>query len=181
MTPTQAAVLDYYRERITRGGFVPTQVEAGQHFGVSTMRINTILRRLEEAGHLVRTPGKVRGVELAGAVSLVGVSSDAMRAELARRGELLDALNGSERVWLGRPRSYGAGSGTCAADGCQMEVKRGHLMCLEHRRAIPFKLQQRILTTHAAARRSRSPADAERYREAVTEARDVLGQNRASG
>lgn len=176
MTPTQAKVLDYYRDRITRGGFVPTQVEAARHFGVSTMRVNTILRRLEDAGYLVRTPGQVRGVELAGAVSLVAVPSDALRAELARRGELLDALDGGQIKHFGRPRSYGAGTGTCAAPGCQLEVQRGHLMCLSHWRALPFELRERILSSHRAARRSRHPSDAARYGEVVSEARDLLDQ-----
>lgn len=168
MTPVQSKVLDFYRDRITRGGFVPTQVEAGTHFGVSTMRINTILRTLERKGYLRRDPGRQRGIELAGVVSLVGVPSETLRAELARRGETLDALEGSEQ------RKFRRGGATCAADCCQLEVKQGNLFCLVHWRQLPQKLRHDLLSAFFAARNTRSSEDASRYQELLTEARDLI-------
>jgi hypothetical protein len=174
MTPVQLAVLDYYRERVAVGGFVPTRAEAARRFGVTTTRIGRVLEALEQQGFLVRHPGHPRRYELAGVVSLVGVPSDLLRAELARRGEVLDALDGGEQRALGGQRRSGAGDGICAAPGCQLQVQRGHLMCLSHWRALPFPLRKQIVSAHFAARRTRCPEDAQTYGDAVAEARAFL-------
>lgn len=180
MTPLELKGLDFIRERLA-AGLSPSYSEIATAIGCQKSGVHRIVTSLVRQGKLERLPRKARSLSLGGATDLRGVPTGELRAELARRGVTLDALNGGERVWLGRPRSYGAGSGTCAADGCQLEVQRGHLMCLEHWRALPFEVRERILSTHRAARRSRHPSDAALYGEAVTEARELLNQQRAFG
>lgn len=174
MSPAEAQLLAHYREWIMRAGFAPTQAEAARHFGVSVSCINDRIKKLERDGHIVRRHWQRGGVELAGVVSLVGVPSDALRAELARRGETLDALDGGERPRLGGARRFGGGSGSCAAPGCQLEVQRGHLMCLSHWRALPETLRHSILATHRRARELRCPEATRRFGQLVAEARDLL-------
>ncbi len=177
MTPAEATLLAHYRDRITRAGFAPTQAEAARYFGVSVSCINYRIKKLERGGHIVRHHWQRGGIELAGVVSLVGVPTSDLRAELARRGETLDALDGGERVRLGGTRRFGAGTGSCAAPGCQLEVSRGHLMCLSHWRALPETLRHAILSTHRRARQRGCEVATRRFGQLVAEARDYLERN----
>ncbi|WP_337846215.1 hypothetical protein [Sphingomonas sp.] len=173
MTPRELELLDLVRDRIA-AGVAPTYAEISSAMGISVSAVSSLIGSLIADGKLAKVPGKARSLNLRGVADLRSVPTASLQAELARRGVALDALDGGERVQFGRRRSRGAGSGTCAAPGCQLQVQRGHLMCLSHWRALPFALRKRILSTHMAARASRCPEDAARYGEAVAEAREML-------
>lgn len=159
MTPQQLSVLDALRVRID-AGFTPSLDELGRAVGRSKTAVFKTIGELEQAGVIGRRPGKSRSLTITGRPDLRLASTEAMEAELARRGRSFRALSGSVSY---APR----GSVTCAADCCQQRVRRGHLFCRDHWFALPGDLREQILATFGAK-------DVPGYEQAVTEARDRL-------
>lgn len=162
MTPNDVKVLDFVRERIAVTGFGPSIVEIGRHLGCKgKSHPHTIVDRLVDEGYLKRIPNRARGLRLADTPDLRAAPTDALRAELARRGETFDAL-------ADRPRGqFRRGVATCAADCCREEVRRGKLFCRRHWFLLPFSLRQDILAAFAAD-------DEALYQLYVSEARDRI-------
>lgn len=160
MTPHDLRALDCIRRSITVLGFAPTVRELADEIGIALSGTHRVIDRLVEAGKLRRTAARTRGLDLPGQPDLRIVDSQALRDELARRGETLDRLAGHA------PLAYGRRAASCAADCCQVEVRRGQLFCRTHWFALPRDLQDGI--KQAFARR-----DTSRYQELVAEARDI--------
>jgi DNA-binding MarR family transcriptional regulator len=160
MTPTQAKVLDIVRERLD-AGLSPSFGEVADACGVTRPTATEAVSRLVEAGYLRRVARRHRSIALADRPDLRAVSSEQLAAELARRGKTFGAIGGYNRPTMAR------GAVTCAADCCQVPVRRGHLFCRDHWFALPEQLRQRILASFGAK-------DVEGYEMAVTEARDRL-------
>lgn len=159
MTPRQIEVLDLVRE-LGDHGLTPTVRQIGERVGISSPSgVQRVLDALVREGRLERTPGTPRSLRVAGRPDLRLASTNALRAELARRGETLEALSTAE------PRAYG-GRASCAADTCGAAVQRGHLFCRTHWFRLPARLREDILA--AFARR-----DTARYQELVAQARDI--------
>jgi hypothetical protein len=170
MSPHQVQTLDFVRERIAGAGYCPTYREIAAEVGTTPSYAHRLVAELVDAGKLRRRPGARRGLELADRADLRGVPSDALRDELARRGETLGALSRE-------PRAYGRNPG-CAADTCGAAVERGHLFCRTHWFALDRDLRDGLLTAHSRARRTRSPADASAYQALLTQARDAIDGGR---
>lgn len=157
MTPRQLQLLDFIRVRL-ENGVNPSYAEIAQGLGFANRSsAHQIVARLIEAGYLRRGPGHARSLELVERKDLRGTSSDALRAELARRGEAIEL----QREPLGHGRQA-----TCAADTCGVAVQRGRLFCRHHWFKLPHSLRDEILRAHAAR-------DARRYQALVAEARDI--------
>ena len=93
MTPRQAELLRIVERHIMATGMAPTYDEMRDALGVSGKSVvHGLIDELIGDGRLIRRPGKARGLDLAprsdGGVGIRQVTSDALRAELARRGEL---------------------------------------------------------------------------------------------
>jgi hypothetical protein len=159
MTELQLAALDFIRHRITEVGYAPTVQEIADEVGTCLSGAHGMIRALIAGGYLVRAKGAHRGLSLTDHVDLRGVGTSALRAELARRGVTLEALQVRESL------AYGTRRG-CAADSCGAEVRPGMLMCRTHWFMLGRDLQNAI--TQAFARR-----DTARYQELVAEARDI--------
>ncbi len=166
MTPNQQEALDFIRERIDVAQLSPTLEEIANRVRVSRAGAWKIVGALEEQGYLRRRTGKRRGIELAGRVDLRAVGTNAILAELARRGVTTGALTRPER------RAFRRGDVTCAADCCDIVVKRGHAFCLGHWRSISPGTQRALLASHRQAVDSGDPVDATRYQEVFGRARD---------
>ena len=160
MTPAQAKVLDAVRERID-AGLSPSQAEIGRACGVTRQAAASAVDRLVQLGHLRRLPRRDRAIALPDRPDLRTVSSDELSAELARRGKTFGAIGGYARSMMAR------GAVTCAADCCQVPVRRGHLFCRDHWFKLPQDLRERILGAFGAK-------DHQAYEGAVTEARDRI-------
>lgn len=143
MTPRELKTLDFVIDQIGRVGVSPTMDEIAAHLGLVKSQAHKIVSSLVDAGKLRRRDRVKRGLEIVGAVDLRAASAEALRAELARRGMTLGALDRD------RPASMARGTAHCAADGCQMGVKRGHLMCYRHWSVLPNTLQHGLLDAHA--------------------------------
>lgn len=86
MTPHQIALLDLIRDAIERTGVAPSYDELAQKLGLrSRGSTHTMVDRLIRDGHLVRLTNQHRGLALPG-VDLRGASTQALEAELTRRG-----------------------------------------------------------------------------------------------
>lgn len=146
-----------FRDFVDRFGRSPTVRELGDLTGMSSIGAWKHVQALIGDGLLVKYGHRA---ELPGHIDLVGVTTRQMRAELARRGVTMDAL---ERPKLpfdeGRP---------CAANHCLERVERGMLMCREHWFALPPRLRSAIMNAWSA-RNTRA------YQAAVEAARDHLG------
>ncbi len=160
MTPLELKTLDYVREEIAGTGIAPSVREIARRVGSGVNSAHSALTRLVEAGYLIRRPHRERGLSLADTVDLRGVPTDLMRAELGRRGETFDSIATYERRAFGKAVS-------CAADSCQIEVKRGMLFCRRHWFSLPQSLQQDI-------KRAYSAKDTSKYQVFVSEARDRI-------
>ncbi|MEO7688782.1 MAG: hypothetical protein ABIS51_05805 [Sphingomonas sp.] len=172
MTPQGLETLDFVRVHIQRMGVGPRYQEIGEAFGIGPVAAFYRVEKLVEAGQLQKGP---RGsLELVGTPDLRTVDSAALRAELARRGEIVGALAVPERHVMGR-RAV-----TCAAPCCDIEVPMGHLMCRDHWLSLPFELRQDLLRAHSQARRSGTPDDAQFYGDLVDQARELTGRQRAA-
>ncbi|HYD12706.1 MAG TPA: hypothetical protein VEC11_07650 [Allosphingosinicella sp.] len=85
MTPEGLQLLTFIRGRIERTGVAPSYREMMSELGMrSNSGVFLMVARLVEAGHLVRVPGRHRGLRLPG-VDLRSVPTHRLRAELARR------------------------------------------------------------------------------------------------
>nr|WP_277991073.1 helix-turn-helix domain-containing protein [Sphingomonas panni] len=166
MTPTQLAVLDHVRERLTNIGHCPTVREIADHVGCGVSNAHRLIEKLVEQGALRRTADKARSLALPDRPDLRSVGSDVLHAELARRGETLEALSYGQRLAFGRVR-------TCAVDGCVQMVTPGHLMCRAHWWALSPELQTAIKDAHAAQ-------NLPTYRRLVVEARDIAAHKRVA-
>jgi hypothetical protein len=165
MTPRETVVVDMVRERLQAGVAAPSLREIGSRAGVSAAGAKGIVDRLVSQGVLARIPAARRSLRLADGIDLRGVASDALRAELARRGETLDALGAGTRL------AFAKGAVTCAADCCQVQVERGKLFCRRHWFTLPRVLREDILRAFAAK-------DVTRYQELVARARDGIDSGR---
>lgn len=86
MTPLQKKALDLIRARIERDGIAPSYEEVRQELGLSSKSGPArLIDALVKQGKLVKRPAHARGVALPG-VDLASASTDALVAELARRG-----------------------------------------------------------------------------------------------
>ncbi|WP_034157895.1 LexA family protein [Sphingomonas sp. ERG5] len=168
MTPLQLKLLDAVRDSLSQYGYSPRIADLAAALRVSLPRIGQLITELVDGGHLNRAPNKARGLSLPGVCDLRSVSSEQLRDELARRGEVVGALSVPARRILGR-------GVTCAADCCDIEVKVGHLMCRDHWLSLPFDLRQSILAAHSQARRTGAVEDADCFGELVRQARELTG------
>lgn len=149
-------ILAEVRKRIEAGvGF--TYQEVGDKIGMSAPGVWSHVQALVGEGQLVK---RGQTIVLPGFVDLTGVPTDALRAELARRGVTMEALE-APKLWWDEGRS-------CAANHCQERVKRGMLMCRAHWFALPVKYRSDIMNAWGAR-------NMEAYQEAVERARNFLG------
>lgn len=159
MTPFQQRALDFVRHRITEVGHAPLRREIADHLRISDSGATDVIRSLEQLGKLRRTNAGSRNLELADQPDLRMAGSSALRAELMRRGEILEGL--------GAPRGLAPGTTKhCAADSCGASVPIGHLFCRAHWWKLPARLQDDIKDAHARR-------DRRRYQSAIAEARDI--------
>ncbi len=158
MTPHQLQAFDFVRDRLTETGYAPTIRELAGHLRCGVSNAHAVIEQLAEAGHLIRTAGRHRGLALPG-VDLRLVGSSALRAELARRGETLEGL-GARQIAHGTQR-------TCAADSCGAPVQVGHLFCRPHWYKVPADLRDGILQAHRRR-------DTGRFQSLVAQARDLV-------
>ncbi|MDF7777341.1 hypothetical protein P1X14_18935 [Sphingomonas sp. AOB5] len=166
MTPRQQQVLDYYRDCIVRSGFTPTIRDVAKKIGKAHGRVHDVVGELVAMGHLIRTPGKVRGIELGGVTDVRATPTDVMLAELERRGEVVGGLSVPEKT------SFNRADRCCARSGCRVTVPMGHIFCLTDWRAISPATQTELLDAHRAAVRVRTPEAVARYQAAFGAARD---------
>lgn len=160
MTPLELKALDYIRERVALG-VPPTLDEISNHTGIcSKSHAHRVVTSLELQGKLSRMPHRARGLTLGDQPDLTAAPTEQLKAELARRGVTLEALAAPTRMAFGRAVS-------CAADCCQVQVKRGHLFCRGHWFSLDQSLRDGILAAYGAK-------DVTRYQELVTRARDII-------
>lgn len=159
MTPGQLQVLDCVREMLTYE-VSPSVREIADACEISVTQAHMRIAALVDCGALERGAGKVRNLKLVGVPDLRAVPTDAIRAELARRGVTLDALSTRTRPAIGREM-------TCAADTCGHVVQRGHLFCREHWFKLEPGLRHRILRAFA-------DKDVSTYQRLVAQARDEI-------
>lgn len=149
-------VLAFVRDRIEQTGFAPSCREIGDGLGISGVASWRHVQALIAEGKLTAPARGKFG--LPDPVGLESVGTDRLRAELARRGVTMDALQ-EPRQDRGRP---------CAANGCGRLVERGKLMCRDHWFRLPTAYRRDILEAFSA----RQPRA---YQDAVERARDHLG------
>lgn len=170
LSAREASVLRYVRE--TADAEINLSVrDVADHEGIGISKAHKVLSSLIAAGFLSHEPRKPRSIRPAGHVDLRAVPAQRLRAELARRGETLDAMRAGPIATGRRARQDG---GICAADTCGAVVPFGHLMCRQHWFALPANLQAGLKRAHAEARRTRSKSDIARYQEVLTAARDLV-------
>lgn len=149
MTRLDLAVLDYVRTHIERTGVAPTIREIGAAVGKRGIQsIYNSLDRLVWSGKLERAVNRTRGLSLVGAPDLTIATTEALKAELGRRGVTGAALERPEQVAIG-PAHH------CAVSECGVEVPIGHLFCLSHWRAISPGSQRTLMDAHGWVRRLR--------------------------
>ncbi len=143
VTPAQARVLDAFRAHVEQFGYEPSFSQLMAATGLkSKSPVKGHIDALVTQGVLVRTPGGKSAYRLAGAPDLRSVPLDAIKAELARRGIIIGAL---DRV---QTRTMSSKVAHCAADGCDVDVQRGHLMCWAHWSVLPRALQHGLFEAH---------------------------------
>lgn len=90
MTPLQHRCLDMISSYITEKGYAPSIREVARSLGIAISGTFSVISALVRQGHLVRTNDKQRNLRLARGIwraeDLSGVSTEALRAELERRG-----------------------------------------------------------------------------------------------
>lgn len=149
MTPRQLEVLDFLREFIAASGLSPSVRDVARRFGMGVSSAWTVIDALVDAGALVRGPDKVRNLRLADQADARAISTDAMVAELKRRGVAV-----IER----RNPALGRHAKTCAADTCGEAVTVGMLMCRRHWFMLPRDLQDGLRRTSGAGETARFQA-----------------------
>lgn len=148
MTPNEVKALDFIRERVVEAGFAPTLDEIGAHIGISGPGAFRVVRSLAAAGHVVRAPGKARGIDLPGYSNLRNVDTEVLRAELVRRGEIPANF---------APRSISRNTVPCAANRCRTAVRRAHIFCPAHWSMVPPGVRDALVQRHSLALEPRSP------------------------
>jgi hypothetical protein len=161
MTEQQLRALEFIREKVASLGVSPTMAEIAGKLGISESRANDLVHALVRMGKVERQRGRSRSLSIVGAPDVRLIDSETMLAELARRGVTMGALEAPRRL------AYGRRAVACAADCCQVEVRRGHLFCLDHWRMLTPELRSEILDTFRAG-------DTDAYQTAVTKARDFI-------
>ncbi|QPT08614.1 LexA family protein [Sphingomonas paucimobilis] len=161
MTPGQLHVLDCVREMLTCD-VSPSVRDIAKACNISVSQAHVRIAALVDCGALERGAGKQRNLRLVGVPDLRAIPTDAIRAELARRGVTLDALSTRTRRAVGHEV-------TCAADTCGHVVQRGHLFCREHWFKLDAGLRHRILRAFAAK-------DVSTYQDLVAQARDEIDE-----
>ena len=164
MTPQQLAALDFIRFEITTFGLAPSIEEIAAKLNVGKSGAHRVVSALVAAGKLKHHRFVARGIDLADHPDLRLVDSQAMRAELARRGETVEALAKRGPI----PAKWNPG---CAADGCQEPVTYGHLMCRRHWFMLPRGLQDALKAASARGDRGR-------FGELLVKARDLTAERR---
>lgn len=151
-------VLDAIRTLSERYRRSPTFQQLGNAVGISAVAAWKNVQALVHDGKIVKTGPRYELAE--DSDTLVLLSTDALRGELARRGVTMDALERPKLLWNeGRP---------CAANGCRERVGRGKLMCRAHWFRLPPAFRSDIMNAWAAR-------NMQAYGEAVEAARDHLG------
>ena len=109
LTDTQQAILDLIRERLASQGMPPSQSEIAQAFGFSGVRAAQYhLEALEQAGAILRVPGKARGIRLVQApIEEIDTGSDTVVARGNQDALRLPVLG---RVAAGTPIGADVGS-----------------------------------------------------------------------
>jgi SOS-response transcriptional repressor LexA len=86
MTANQQRLLDFIRDQITATGVAPTYARMAKHMSTASRgSVHSLVGRIVEDGHLVRLQGRNNGLRLPIGVNLASVSTDRLRAEIARR------------------------------------------------------------------------------------------------
>lgn len=168
MTPVQARVLDAFRAHVEQFGTEPTSRHLAATLGYSSQgSIHRTLEILVDLKHLEReTPRGRRARFRLAAPDLRMVPLDALKAELARRGVTLGALDRPET------RTMSSKVAHCAADGCQIDVEEGHLMCRKHWWSLPQWLQRGLFQAH-------NHRDVAKFSELLVKARDIAATVRS--
>lgn len=169
LSAREASIIRYVRE-LADAGISPSYRDIAANTGLNVGAAYKLVRGLTEARHLEHTAGKHRSIRPVGHIDLRAVPAGQLRAELARRGETLDAMRTGP---IATGRSARRQSGICAADTCGAVVPFGHLMCRTHWFALPQTLQEQLKRAHAQACRTNSNVDIARYQRLLTKARDV--------
>ena len=156
---TRRKVGAFVRDYFDRFDEQPTCREIGDALGISAVAAWKHIQTLVGERKLIRLGGGMIALpDDDGSLSVVRTSD--LKAELARRGETLSALDQPKMPMdEGRP---------CAANFCQERVGRGKLFCREHWFRLPPKMRSAIMNAWGA----RHVQD---YQEAVEAARDHLG------
>lgn len=90
LTQHQIRTLDFVRETIATTGSSPTLVEVATALGLhSRSNAHRIVESLVRSGLLIKSPSRLRGLALPDGPLLSSVPTAALRAELARRQEVL--------------------------------------------------------------------------------------------
>lgn len=157
MTPRQLEVLDWVREFIAVSGVAPTVRMVAERFGCGVASAHRALAELVAAGKLGRGAGRDRALFVPDVPDLRAVPTDAVIAELRRRGV---AVLGERRPAIGKHAA------TCAADTCGESVKVGMLFCRRHWFMLPRHLQDGLKRTH-------NRGETARFQQLLTDARDI--------
>lgn len=158
MKDTQRRALDFVREQLEGCGVSPSCREIGEALDISSVAAWKATEALIGQGKLVRTNAARRYLKLPDQADLSAVTTEQLRAELARRGLTLDAL--------AQPKPLRGAQ--CAAPLCIGKVQRGHIMCRDHWFRVPRTIREQLLTAHARR-------DPSAYQDAFTAAVDSLG------
>jgi hypothetical protein len=146
MTPLQHRVFGMVRDILAACGSAPTTVSLDEQLGLETGTARRVVWLLIARGKLTTEDGTLRTLRLPAGPDLSSCGTDALRAELARRGETFDAL---------QPRPVGMNEGReCAASACHERVEPGMLMCKRHWWQLPVALQRRIRSAFSGRNRA---------------------------
>lgn len=156
-TSNQERAFEFVRDHLEGAGIAPTIAEVAEHLGVEPSTARSIVAALTRQNRVVKTSARARNLAIAGEFDLTSIGTEAMRAELARRGVSFDALD--------TPRLFGGRS--CAARGCISSVRPGMLMCRPHWLALPKHRRDTIMAAWPARH-------VQAYRDAVAAAIDFL-------
>lgn len=64
MTPRQSTALKFIKGYIKLRGYAPSVREVAAHMNTNTSNAHRIVAKLEEGGHIRRTKGRVRSIEV---------------------------------------------------------------------------------------------------------------------
>lgn len=86
LTPREAELLFFLRERIEAHGVAPSFDEMRVHLGLSAKSgVHRLLSGLEERGRIRRLPNRARAIEVIPEHPLASFTTEQLRAEIARR------------------------------------------------------------------------------------------------